>query len=238
MHRVVAEILIVEDDPIIRQTVDYALRRAGFETRASGDGLEALAMATATRPDLVLLDLMLPGIDGFEFAAQVRRTDPDVAIVMVTALGEERDKVRGLDAGADDYITKPFSMEELLARVRANLRRVRERAVIEAEETIRVGDLTIEPGQLRVAVGTLPVKLRLKEFQLLLALARQPGKLMTRQRLAADVWGYDHLATSRTIDVHIRRLRQAVEDASSYTYVHTVHGVGYRFEPVPKDGAQ
>src|SRR5659263_226463 len=101
MHRVVAEILIVEDDPIIRQTVDYALRRAGFETRASGDGLEALAMATATRPDLVLLDLMLPGIDGFEFAAQVRRTDPDVAIVMVTALGEERDKVRGLDAGAD-----------------------------------------------------------------------------------------------------------------------------------------
>jgi DNA-binding response OmpR family regulator len=232
----VAEILVVEDDPIIRQTVDYALRRAGFETRTSGDGLEALAMATTTRPDLILLDLMLPGIDGFEFASQVRRTDPDVAIVMVTALGEERDKVRGLDAGADDYITKPFSMEELLARVRANLRRVRERAVIEAEETLRIGDLTIEPGQLRVTVGTEPVKLRLKEFQLLLALARQPGKLMTRQRLATDVWGYDHLASSRTIDVHIRRLRQTVEDVSDYTYVHTVHGVGYRFEPVPKNG--
>lgn len=229
-----AEILVVEDDPIIRQTVDYALRRAGFDTRASGDGLEALEMARELPPDLILLDLMLPGIDGFEFASQVRRTDTDVAIIMVTALGEERDKVRGLDAGADDYITKPFSIDELLARVRANLRRVRERAVLEADETIRIGDLIIEPSQLRVSVGAEQVKLRLKEFQLLLALAKEPGKLMTRQRLAREVWGYDHLASSRTIDVHIRRLRQAVEDVSDYIYVHTVHGVGYRFEARPK----
>jgi DNA-binding response OmpR family regulator len=230
----VAEILVVEDDPIIRQTVDYALRRAGFDTRTSGDGLEALKMTRELPPDLILLDLMLPGIDGFEFAAQVRKSDADVAIIMVTALGEERDKVRGLDAGADDYITKPFSIEELLARVRANLRRVRERAVLETDETIRIGDLTIEPSQLRVFVGAEQVKLRLKEFQLLLALAGEPGKLMTRQRLARDVWGYDHLASSRTIDVHIRRLRQAVEDVSDYLYVHTVHGVGYRFEARPK----
>ena len=229
-----AEILVVEDDPIIRQTVDYALRRAGFDTRASGDGLEALEMARELPPDLILLDLMLPGIDGFEFASQVRRADTDVAIIMVTALGEERDKVRGLDAGADDYITKPFSIDELLARVRANLRRVRERAVLEADETIRIGDLIIEPSQLRVFVGAEQVKLRLKEFQLLLALAKEPGKLMTRQRLAREVWGYDHLASSRTIDVHIRRLRQAVEDVSDYVYVHTVHGVGYRFEARPK----
>jgi len=230
----VAEILVVEDDPIIRQTVDYALRRAGFDTRTSGDGLEALEMARELPPDLILLDLMLPGIDGFEFASQVRRADTDVAIIMVTALGEERDKVRGLDAGADDYITKPFSIDELLARVRANLRRVRERAVLEADETIRIGDLIIEPSQLRVFVGAEQVKLRLKEFQLLLALAKEPGKLMTRQRLAREVWGYDHLASSRTIDVHIRRLRQAVEDVSDYVYVHTVHGVGYRFEARPK----
>jgi DNA-binding response OmpR family regulator len=225
-----AEILIVEDDPIIRQTVDYAMRRAGFATRTSGDGLEALQMARAQRPDLILLDLMLPGLDGFEFASQIRTTDPDVAIVMVTALGEERDTIRGLDAGADDYVTKPFSMETLLARVRANLRRVRERAVLEVDDTIEAGDLVIEPSQLRATVAGEPVRLRLKEFQLLLALAREPGKLMTRQKLAQEVWGYDHLASSRTIDVHIRRLRQALEDRSAYTYIHTVHGVGYRFE--------
>ena len=232
-----ADILVVEDDPIIRRTVDYALRRAGFSTRVSGDGVEALATAQAEAPDLILLDLMLPGIDGFEFAQRIRRTDHEVAIIMVTALSQESDTVRGLDAGADDYITKPFSTEELLARVRANLRRVRERAVLEADDTIEIGDLVIEPSQLRVQVAGVPARLRLKEFQLLLALAREPGRLMTRQRLAQEVWGYDHLASSRTIDVHIRRLRQAVEDASAYDYIRTVHGAGYRFEAHPKAGA-
>jgi len=233
----VADILVVEDDPIIRRTVDYALRRAGFSTRVSGDGVEALAMAQAEAPDLILLDLMLPGIDGFEFAQRIRRTDHEVAIIMVTALSQESDTVRGLDAGADDYITKPFSTEELLARVRANLRRVRERAVLEADDTIEIGDLVIEPSQLRVQVAGVPARLRLKEFQLLLALAREPGRLMTRQKLAQEVWGYDHLASSRTIDVHIRRLRQAVEDVSAFDYIQTVHGAGYRFEAHPKVGA-
>ena len=233
-----ADILIVEDDPIIRKTVDYAMRRAGFTTRMSGDGYEALQMARAQAPDLILLDLMLPGLDGFEFASQIRNTDPEVAIVMVTALGEERDTVRGLEAGADDYVTKPFSMEELLARVRANLRRVRERAVLSVDDTIEAGDLVIEPSQLRVTVAGQPARLRLKEFQLLLALAREPGRLMSRQRLSQVVWGYDHLASSRTIDVHIRRLRQAIEDPSAYSYIHTVHGVGYRFEPQAGEAAQ
>ena len=232
-----ADILVVEDDPIIRRTVDYALRRAGFTTRTSGDGVEALLMAQNEPPDLILLDLMLPGIDGFEFAERIRRSDPEVAIIMVTALSQASDTVRGLDAGADDYITKPFSTEELLARVRANLRRVRERAVLEADDTIEIGDLVIEPSQLRVQVAGVPARLRLKEFQLLLALAREPGRLMTRQKLAQEVWGYDHLASSRTIDVHIRRLRQAVEDVSAYDYIQTVHGAGYRFEARPKGGA-
>jgi DNA-binding response OmpR family regulator len=230
----VAEILIVEDDPIIRQTVDYALRRAGFDTRSSGNGLEALDMARSAPPDLILLDLMLPGLDGFSFAEQIRATDRDVAIVMVTALDEARDKVRGLDAGADDYLTKPFSMDELLARVRANLRRVRERAVLASENPIEVGDLVIEPSQLRVRVAGAPVRLRLKEFQLLVALARQQGRLLSREALAQEVWGYEHLTSSRTIDVHIRRVRQAVEEVSAYTYIQTVHGVGYRFEPSEK----
>jgi DNA-binding response OmpR family regulator len=232
-----AQILVVEDDPIIRQTVDYALRRAGFDTRTSADGREALEIARLHHPDVILLDLMLPGMDGFTFAEQIRKTDEDVAIIMVTALDQERDKVRGLDAGADDYMTKPFSVEELLARVRANLRRARERAVLTTNETIEAGDLVIEPSQLRVSVADAPVRLRLKEFQLLLALAREQGRLMSRQRLAAEVWGYEHLPSSRTIDVHIRRVRQAIEDSSAYDYIHTVHGVGYRFDPVPKGGA-
>lgn len=226
-----ARVLIVEDDPIIRQTVDYALRRAGFETLTSGDGAEGLRIARTERLDLILLDLMLPAIDGYQFAEEVRKADAEVAIIMVTALDQERDKVRGLDAGADDYLTKPFSMGELLARVRANLRRVRERQVLETDETIEVGDLVIEPRQFRVTVGGEPATLRLKEFQLLVALARNSGNLMSRQVLAREVWGYEFLPSSRTIDVHIRRLRQAVEDPSAYRYVHTVHGIGYRFEP-------
>ncbi len=230
----VAKVLIVEDDPIIRQTVEYALRRAGFETLAAADGVEGLDLSIAQLPDLILLDLMLPGIDGYTFAEQLRRKDKDVAIIMVTALDQERDKVRGLDSGADDYITKPFSMEELLARVRANLRRVRERKVLAVEKVIETGDLVIEPAQVRVSVAGEPARLRLKEFQLLVALASHPGLLMSRQRLASEVWGYDFLPSSRTIDVHIRRLRQAVEEPSGFEYIHTVHGVGYRFEPTPK----
>lgn len=234
-RKIMARILVVEDDPIIRQTVEYALRRADFETQSSADGREALDLARTTLPDLILLDLMLPSMDGYLFAEELRRTDKEVAIVMVTALDQERDKVRGLDAGADDYITKPFSMEELLARVRANLRRVREREVLTQDQVIEIGDLHIEPSELRVSVKGEPVRLRLKEFQLLVSLASSPGALKTRQALAQEVWGYDFLPSSRTIDVHIRRLRQAVEDPSDFVYIHTVHGMGYRFEPVPAE---
>ncbi|HET6351209.1 MAG TPA: response regulator transcription factor [Coriobacteriia bacterium] len=227
-------ILVVEDDPIIRQTVEYALRRAGFSVRSASDGNEALAVAGEANPDLVLLDLMLPGMDGYQIAERLRADDKEVAIVMVTALDTERDKVRGLDVGADDYITKPFSMEELLARVRANLRRVRTRETLSVETAIEVGDLVIEPRSFKVTVAGQPVKLRLKEFQLLHTLAKREGQLCTRQALAEEVWGYEHLASSRTIDVHIRRLRQVVEDVSEYVYIHTVHGMGYRFEAVLK----
>jgi len=229
-----SKILVVEDDPIIRQTVEYALKRAGFETASAGDGNAALAAAESQHPDLVLLDLMLPGMDGYQIAERIRRTDKETAIIMVTALDTDRDKVRGLDAGADDYITKPFSMEELLARVRANLRRVRAKETLADDRTIEVGDLVIEPKSFKVSVAGTPAKLRLKEFQLLHTLARRQGELCTRNQLAEEVWGYEHLASSRTIDVHIRRLRQAIEDPSAYLYIHTVHGMGYRFEPVAR----
>ena len=231
-----ANILIVEDDPIIRQTVEYALKRAGFTVAAVAEGDVALEAAERFRPDLVLLDIMLPGIDGYEVAERLRADDKETAIIMVTALDTERDKVRGLDAGADDYITKPFSTEELLARVRANLRRVRAKETLADERVIEVGDLTIEPKSFRVLVAGKPVRLRLKEFQLLVALAERHGQLATRNFLAEEVWGYEHLASSRTIDVHIRRLRQAIEEPSAYLYVHTVHGMGYRFEPLAKSG--
>lgn len=242
MHRInegqggtqLASILIVEDDPVIRQTVDYALKRAGFETFTSDNGIKALEIARASKPNLILLDLMLPGMDGYLFAQNLREVNRSTPIIIVTALDQESDKIRGLDAGADDYITKPFSMEELLARVRANLRRIREREILKSDAPIEVGDLLIEPGQLRVCVSGAPVKLRLKEFQLLVSLATQPGILKTRQNLAQEVWGYDFMPSSRTIDVHIRRLRQAIEDPSEYLYVHTVHGMGYRFAPIPK----
>jgi len=229
-----ATILVVEDDPIIRQTVEYSLKRAGFSVHSVADGGDALEAAAAIKPDLVLLDLMLPTLDGYQIAERLRADDKETAIVMVTALDTERDKVRGLDAGADDYITKPFSMEELLARVRANLRRVRTKETLADESTLEVGDLVIEPKSFRISVAGRPVKLRLKEFQLLLALARREGQLATRQILAEEVWGYEHLPSSRTIDVHVRRVRQAVEDHSEYIYIHTVHGMGYRFEPVLK----
>jgi len=234
----VSTILVVEDDPIIRQTVKYALTRAGFTVHAAAEGASALELAARVEPDLVLLDLMLPGMDGYEIAARLRATDRDTAIIMVTALDADRDKVRGLDAGADDYITKPFSMEELLARVRANLRRVRTRETLAEDRTIEIGDLVIEPKSFRVTVGGVQAKLRLKEFQLLLAMAKREGQLCTRQLLAEEVWGYEHMTSSRTIDVHVRRLRQAVEDLSEYVYIHTVHGMGYRFEAVrkPADG--
>ncbi len=224
-------ILIVEDDPIIRQTVEYALKRAGFTTHSTGDGAQALDLAEKTSPDLILLDLMLPGMDGYQIAERLRATDKETGIIMVTALDTDHDKVRGLDAGADDYLTKPFSMEELLARVRANLRRVRSRGTLNDEKAVELGDLIIEPKSFRASVAGLPTKLRLKEFQLLHAMAKREGQLCTREILAEEVWGYEHLASSRTIDVHIRRLRQAIEEPSAYTFIQTVHGMGYRFEP-------
>lgn len=224
-----ATILLIEDDPTIRLTMEFALTRAGYAVSSCADGAEGLAHALEFQPDLILLDIMLPGMNGFDVAATLRRTDQDTPIIMLTALESDADKVRGLDAGADDYMTKPFSSEVLLARIRANMRRAQAHHP-QVHGTMEFGDLTIDTDDARVRVKGQPAELRSKEYALLVALASRSGALCRREWLAQEVWQEDHLATSRTIDVHIRRIRQAIENPSDYTYIHTVHGMGYRFE--------
>lgn len=230
-----ARILIVEDDFTIRQSVEYALKRAGFEVKSLDNGTQAPQTIADFEPDLIILDLMLPGLSGFEITESLRAQDSETALIMISALGQDSDKITGLNIGADDYLTKPFSLDELVARVQANLRRVRAKELLRKQETIHLGDLTINPRAFSVHVGNRPVELRAKEFQLLWALASKNGELSTRETLAEEVWGYEHLTSSRTIDVHIRRLRQVVEEPSAYHYIQTVHGMGYRFVPMHKE---
>jgi DNA-binding response OmpR family regulator len=231
----VARILIVEDDSTIRQSVEFALRRAGFEVQSLETGVGAPKLIAKFQPDLVVLDIMLPGMTGFEIAEAIREKDSETAIIMMSALSSDDDMVAGLALGADDYVGKPFSMEVLLARIQANLRRIRARELLKKDAIIQVGDLIIDPQSFRVTVAGKPVVLRTKEFQLLYTLALNHNRLSTRNALAEKVWGYKHLPSSRTIDVHIRRLRSTIEEVSEYTYIHTVHGMGYRFVPVKKD---
>ncbi len=227
-------ILLIEDDPTIRLATEFALTRSGYAVSTCDNGADGLVAAREIHPDLILLDIMLPGMDGFEVAATLRTGDTATPIIMLTALAQDADKVRGLDAGADDYITKPFSTEELLARIRANLRRASAHSM-PTGGMLEFGDLTIDVGSSRVSVAGRPVELRGKEYALLLALASRPGALCRRQWLTSEVWNEEFLQTSRTIDVHIRRIRKAIEEPSAFTYIHTVHGMGYRFEPLAKE---
>lgn len=229
-----AKILIVEDDFAIRSSVEFALRRAGFEVKTLDSGIGASEFVASFQPDLILLDLMLPGASGFEIAQALREKDTETAIIMMTALGDDADKLAGFAVGADDYVTKPFSVDVLLARVKANLKRVRSKELLK-NLPIKVGDLVIDPRSFRITVAGKVVPLRNKEFQLLFTLAQNEGQLCTREELAENVWGYEHLASSRTIDVHIRRLRSEIEAMSAYTYIQTVHGMGYRFLPCEKE---
>ena len=194
---------------------------AGLEAARSGD------------PDLLLLDIMLPGISGLDVARVLRSSGNDIPIVMLTALDSEQDKIAGLDAGADDYVTKPFSTNELLARVRAQLRRARKAGP--PDKPIDAGALHIDPVAMRVERNGSPVRLRSKEYALLLSLAGHDGALCSRELLTQEVWGQSFLTTSRTLDTHIRRLRKAI-DGDGWTYIRTEHGMGYRWEPTRVDG--
>ncbi len=230
-----AEILIVEDDEVIMGTLGYNLSRGGYSVKGATTGEEVLRLARKMRPDLILLDIMLPGEEsGIELCERIRQLDEEVVIVMITAKDSEEDKVRGFEAGADDYVTKPFGMKELQARINANLKRSE---TGHRGRVIEAGDLQLDTKNYTARVGEEPLDLRLKEFELLAKLAAAPGELKSREELAKEVWGHAGVGSSRTIDVHIRRIRAALEERSSYRYIHTARGLGYRFEAKPKSRA-
>ncbi|MDQ5830368.1 MAG: response regulator transcription factor [Actinomycetota bacterium] len=233
MAKSVAEILIVEDDEVIMGTLAYNLSRAGYGVSQATTGAQALRLARKMRPDLILLDVMLPGESGIELCERIRELDEEVVIVMITAKDSEEDKVRGFEAGADDYVTKPFGMKELQARINANLKRSE---TGHRGRVIEAGDLQLDTKNYTATIKGFSLDLRLKEFELLAALASSAGELKSREELAKEVWGHAGVGSSRTIDVHIRRIRAALEERSSYDYIHTARGLGYRFEAKSRAG--
>ena len=219
-------ILIVDDEPKIVQLARDYLEQAGFTVLSAADGTAALAAARSARPDLIVLDLGLPGTDGLDVTRHVRR-ESNVPIIMLTARGEESDKLVGLELGADDYIVKPFSPKELVARVRSVLRRAEGAAA--PRDVLRAADLTLDVPRMRLTVGDRPVELTATEFQLLAALARQPGRIFTRAQLLDAVHGVAFDSYERAIDAHIKNLRRKIEaNPHEPRYLLTVYGVGYR----------
>ncbi|HJS19028.1 MAG TPA: response regulator transcription factor [Anaerolineales bacterium] len=231
-------ILVVEDEPALRDTLSYNLQKDGFSVESVGDGRAALDSARNIKPDLIILDLMLPEIDGFEVCRILRR-EMTTPILMLTARDDEIDRVVGLEVGADDYLTKPFSMRELVARVKAQLRRsrlLREELdkVAEAQarqEKLAFGNLTINLTRREVTLNEQPLQLKPQEYELLLFFAEHKGQMLSREFILERVWGWDFIGDSRTVDVHVRWLRQKIEeDASEPQRIVTVRGGGYRFE--------
>jgi len=232
-----SKVLVVEDEVPLLETLEYNLVKEGYEVCTASDGISALEVARRECPDLILLDIMLPQLDGLEVCRILRR-EMNVPIIMLTARTDEIDRVVGLEMGADDYVTKPFSMRELLARVKALLRRVRllreEMATDERRptaQTLVFGELTIDEARHEVLLEGAPLSLSPKEYDLLLFLARNRGMTLTRDLILERVWGWDFSGGTRTVDVHIRGLREKIEpDPSNPARIVTVRGVGYRFE--------
>jgi two-component system, OmpR family, response regulator ResD len=224
-------VLIVDDEPTITDVVCRYLERAGYEARAAHDGLEAVAAVAARRPDLIVLDIMLPGIDGLEVMQRVRADGGRaIGVILLTAKGEEHDRIAGLRRGADDYVAKPFSPAELVARVDAVLRRTQPRG--DDEPPLVSGELHIDPAARRVHLRGGEVPLTQREFDLLLHFARHPGRVFTREQLMDAVWQFAFYTDTATVTVHVRRLRAKLEDdPASPRWLQTVWGVGYRFQP-------
>ena len=229
------KVLVVEDDAAIREALTYNLTREGYEVESVGDGAAALAAARTYTPDVLILDLMLPGMDGFEVTRALRK-DNNVPILMLTARDDEIDRVLGLEMGADDYLTKPFSMRELAARVRAVLRRLDKGGGVGPSALLRAGDLTLDRDRREVTVGQASVDLTPSEFDLLATFLSAPGRVFSRLELLDKLQGDAYEGYERTIDVHIRNLRAKIEsDPRNPRYIVTVYGIGYRLaaEPVP-----
>jgi len=221
------KVLLVEDDPTLLDTLEYNLVKEGYAVTRASDGEAALEAARQALPDLIVLDLMLPRLDGLSVCRILRREQPDVAVIMLTARTGEVDKIVGLESGADDYITKPFSLGEFLARIRAVLRR----APSQPATRLTAGDLTLDLIGRRAWLGEQELSLRHKEFTLLAELMRNPGVVLSRDLLLTRIWGYDYYGDSRTVDVHVRWLREKIEpDPAHPQRIVTVRGLGYRFE--------
>jgi DNA-binding response OmpR family regulator len=230
------KILIVEDEPALQETLSYNLNRQGYQIEVVGDGQAALKAAREFKPDLIVLDILLPVLDGFE-VCRILRQEMITPILMLTAMDSEIDRVIGLEMGADDYLTKPFSMREFLARVKAQLRRVRMiRGEIDSDtslvrEIIQFGNLTLDLNRREVLLDGQPLALKPKEFDLLLFLARHQGHVLSRDLILERVWGWGFSGGSRTVDVHVRWLREKIEKNPAHpTRLITVRGSGYRFE--------
>jgi DNA-binding response OmpR family regulator len=230
------KILVVEDEPTLLETLTYNLTRQNYQVHTATDGVTAVEMARELKPDLIVLDLMLPKMDGFE-VCRVLRQGMNTPILILTARDDEIDRVIGLELGADDYMSKPFSMREFLARVKAQLRRMRlmreerESGDILPREIIKFGNLTLDLTRREVRLEERPLSLKPKEFDLLLFLARHRGQVLTRELILERVWGWDFSGGSRTVDVHVRWLREKIEqDPAQPVRIVTVRGAGYRFE--------
>lgn len=220
-------ILLVDDEASIVQLAQMYLEREGYQVQSVADGLQALQTIRARRPDLLVLDVMLPGLDGFEVCRRVRAQDPSIFILMLTARDEDIDKILGLELGADDYMTKPFNPRELVARVKALLRRVdRPEAHPPAAEVIQLADLTIDLGQRAVFCRQQRIEMRTQEFEVLVVLARHRNLVLTREQLLNLAWGFDFYGQTRTVDMHIAQLRRKL--ATSAVKIETVTGIGYK----------
>ncbi len=224
-------VLVVEDEENLLEVLKYNLEREGYDVRTADDGVRALELARDVHPDLVILDVMLPGMDGFEVCRILRR-EADMPILILTAKGEEIDRVVGLELGADDYVTKPFSMRELMARVRAMLRRSRRSSDGGATtDTLRAGDLELDVVGHKARLNGNDLDLKPREFDLLALFMQNPGRAFTRDQILERLWGHDYIGDTRTVDVHVRWLREKIEAApSSPAHIITLRGVGYRFE--------
>jgi DNA-binding response OmpR family regulator len=224
-------ILIVDDEPVVVEVLHRYLNRDGFEVSVAADGAEALRIAEQWAPDLIVLDLMLPVVDGLEVCKRIRQQS-SVPIIMVTAKGEESDRIVGLEVGADDYVVKPFSPREIVARIRSVLRRAAAGTAATTTGTLRYGQLTIDANRRIVSLDGTALPLTAKEFDLLHFLASNPGQVFTRAQLMDQVWDYTYPGDMSTVTVHVRRLREKVEpDPVRPRYIKTVWGVGYKFEP-------